>query len=124
MTENQIYTEFPDRVKSSYHFIYALTSFTNENANEIKRLRAEADQLTRQQKIYTLHWETDTTRFHNMRYKGFEGEMGISPVTGLERFGFNREKPYDTIIRYYNRHNPAKRVEARSTTFYHRLGMK
>jgi hypothetical protein len=112
MTENQIYTEFPDRVKSSYHFIYALTSFTNENANEIKRLRAEADQLTRQQKIYTLHWETDTTRFHNMRYKGFEGEMGISPVTGLERFGFNREKPYDTIIRYYNRHNPAKRVEA------------
>jgi hypothetical protein len=112
MTENQIYADFPDRVKSSYHFMYALTSFTNANATEIKRLRAEADEITRQQKVYTLQWETDTTRFQNMHYKGFEGEMGISPVTGLERFSFNREKPYDTIIRYYNRHIAAKTIEA------------
>jgi hypothetical protein len=112
MTENQIYTDFPDRVKSSYHFMHALTSFTNENATEIKRLRTEADELTRQQKTYTLQWETDTIRYQNMRYKGFEGETGISPVTGLERFGFNREKPYDTIVKYSNRHIAARTIEA------------
>jgi hypothetical protein len=112
MTENQIYADFAERVKSSYHFMIALSSFANENADEIRQLRAEADELTMQQKVYTLYWETDTTHYQNMRYKGFEGEMGISPVTGLERFAFNREKPYDTIIRYYNRHKPVKTIEA------------
>ncbi len=112
MTENQIYTDFPDRVKSSYHFMIALSSFTYEWADEIRTLKAEADELSRQQQVFTLQWETDTTRYQRIRYKGFEGEPGISPVTGLERFAFNREKPYDTIIRYYNRHKPVKTIEA------------
>ncbi len=39
-----------------------------------------------------------------IEFKGYEGERGISPVTGLERFGYNREKPYDTVVPFYDFH--------------------
>lgn len=112
MTENQIYADFPDRVMSVYYFKKALVSFTNSNCEEIGNLMDEARDFTSNQKEFVLQWKADTINFMNIRYKGYEGEVGISPVTGLPRFGFNREKPYDTIIPYYDRHLPAKTVAA------------
>jgi len=112
MTENQIYANYPDRVHSVYHFKKALVTFTNEHSDRIGKLRKEADKFTSKQKEFVLQWDVDSTRFRMIRYKGYEGETGISPVTGLPRFGFNREKPYDTIIPYYERHIPVKTVKA------------
>ncbi len=112
MTENQIYASFPDRVMSVYHFKKALVSFTNANSADIVRLKKEADEITRQQKEFVVQWETDSLNFKMIRYRGYEGEMAPSPVTGLPRFGFNREKPYDTLIPYYDRHLPVKSVTA------------
>lgn len=112
MTENQIYADFPDRVLSTYHFKKALVSFTNSNSGEIRKLMQEAQNFTSNQKEFVLQWQADTVNFLNIRYKGYEGEIGISPVTGLPRFGFNREKPYDTIIPYFDRHLAAKTIEA------------
>ena len=112
MTENQIYANYPDRVHSVYHFKKALVTFTNEHSDRIGKLRKEADKFTSKQKEFVLQWDVDSTRFRMIRYKGYEGETEISPVTGLPRFGFNREKPYDTIIPYYERHIPVKTVKA------------
>lgn len=112
MTENQIYSDYPDRVKSSYYFKLALAGFVNKNSDEIVKLKQEADEYTSRQTNFVMQWRPDSSRFESIRYRGFAGEMGISPVTGLERFGFNRDKPYDTIVPYYNRHLPAKTVIA------------
>jgi hypothetical protein len=47
-----------------------------------------------------------------IRFKGYEGEVDISPVTGLERFGYNSEKPYDTMVPFYDYHLPEKIITA------------
>jgi len=112
MIENQIYSAFPDRVKSAYHFMKFMVEFTNENSETIIKLRNEANEATIAQKDYILDWKTDTTKFEMIRFKGYEGEMGISPVTGLERFGYNLNKPYDTVIPYFDRFLPVKTVKA------------
>ncbi len=112
MTENHIYKPFPDRVRSVYHFLNALVGFTNNNTSEITRLRKLANESTAQQKEFTAEWELDTTKFRMIEFKGYEGERGISPVTGLERFGFNREKPYDTVVPFYDFHLPKKMLNA------------
>ncbi len=104
MTENHIYKDFPDRVRSVYHFLNALTGFTNSNASKIIRLRNQADSLVSNRKSFVLAWTLDTTQSHNIEFKGYEGETGISPVTGLQRFSYNREKPYDTVVPYYDHH--------------------
>jgi hypothetical protein len=112
MTENHIYKPFPDRVRSVYHFLNALVGFTNDHAEELVRLRKQANKKTSIKDEFVTEWKLDTTKFRMIRFKGYEGERGISPVTGLERFGFNREKPYDTMVPFYDHHLPAKTVTA------------
>ena len=112
MTENHIYKDFPDRVKSVYHFLDALVSFTEENGEEIARLREQANKETREQEEFVIEWKLDTTQFDMIRFKGYEGEVDISPVTGLRRFGYNREKAYDTMVPFFDHHLPVKTVKA------------
>lgn len=112
MTENHIYKPFPDRVRSVYHFLNALVSFANNNSSEINRLRKLANESTRQMQEFTAEWQLDTTKFRMIEFNGYEGEQGISPVTGLERFGYNREKPYITEVPFYDFHIPQKILTA------------
>jgi hypothetical protein len=112
MTENHIYKDFSDRVRSVYVFIQFMTAFANENAGEIIQLRKDANEQTSRQKEFALDWQLDTTKFEMIRFKGYEGEMGISPVTGLERFGYYQDKPYDTMVPFYDYHLPKNIVVA------------
>jgi hypothetical protein len=112
MTENHIYKPFPDRVRSVYHFLNALAGFTNERAGELVELCDDAGESVRRQKEFVIGWKPDTAQFRMIRFQGYEGEVGISPLTGLERFGFNREKPYDTMVPYFAHHLPAKTITA------------
>jgi len=112
MTENHIYKDFPDRVRSVYHFLNFMTDFANTNAEEIVTLREDANKETAEQKEFAIDWKLDTTKFEMIRFQGYEGEMEISPVTGLERFGYNRNKPYDTMVPFYDHHLPKKTITA------------
>lgn len=112
MTENHIYKDFPDRVRSVYNFMRFMVEFTNNNSDEIVRLRKDANRQTSEQKEFALDWKLDTTKFEMIRFRGYEGEVGISPVTGIERFGYNREKPYDTMVPFYDYHLPEKIIVA------------
>ncbi len=116
MTENQIYAPFPDRVKSVYFFMKFMTEFTHNHSDTILALRKEAEEATIKQKEFVIGWKMDTSRFETIRFKGYEAEMGISPVTGLERFGFNLSKPYDTIVPYFDWFVPTKTIKA--PTYY------
>jgi hypothetical protein len=112
MTENHIYKPFPDRVRSVYFFLEALVGFTNDNSKKIISLRAEANESTASQNEYVVSWNLDTTKFETIRFQGYEGEIGISPITGLKRFGYNTQKPYDTTVSYYSYHLPNKIITA------------
>ncbi len=116
MTENQIYKPFPDRVRSVYHFLIAFADFTNQHADTILELRKEAAKIISHQKDFVLEWKKDSSRYDMITYRGYEGEIGISPITGLERFGFNREKPYDTVVPYFGYQLPA--LTATAPEFY------
>jgi hypothetical protein len=112
MTENHIYKNFDDRVRSVYDFLGVLIGFTAGHSSTIRELRAEADSIIAGQKDYVVQWSLDTTKKQMIRFRGYEVETGISPVTGLPRRGYNREKPYDTIIPFYDHHRPALTIRA------------
>ncbi len=112
MTENHIYKDFEDRVRSVYDFLGVLTSFTASHSTQIQKLRAEAAETITNQKEFTVQWTLDTTQRQMIRFRGYGDETGISPVTGLPRRGYNRDKPYDTLIPFYDHYLPALTVEA------------
>ncbi|GAB1453356.1 M14 family metallopeptidase [Draconibacterium sp.] len=112
ITENQIYRDFPDRVKSCYQFINVLANFVSENSGAIKKSRADGIKESMDMKNYSVAFQLDTTKFERMEFKGFEVDKNqISPVSGLPRFGYDTSKPYTERIKYFNFYAQTETVE-------------
>lgn len=112
MTENHVYKPYADRVKSCNQFIWKLAEFTAENSKEIKTSRKQGIAESVGTRKYPLSFELDTTQFSEMEFKGYEAdEKQVSPITGLQRFGYDKNKPYTTQIKYYDVYNHAETIK-------------
>jgi len=111
MTENHVYKNYADRVISCNHFIWKLAEFTAENSEEIISTRKHGIAESVGAEKYPLSFELDTTQFSEMEFKGYEvDEKQVSKITGLERFGYDRNKPYITKIKYFDVYNYAETI--------------
>jgi len=112
MTENHVYKDFPDRVKSVYQFITVLAEFTSENSKEIMQSRKEGLQETLHLNSYPIDYAIDTTQYRMIDFEGYEtSDSIIDKVTGLPRFGYDRSKPFSRKIRYYDVYNAIQEVK-------------
>lgn len=112
VTENQIYKAFPDRVKSCYQFIGVLANYTSENSKTILNVRKKARQESLEIKDFPVLYKLDTTTFRKIEFKGYEAVKNqISPVTGLERFGYDSSKPYTDSVKYFDNWVPVETVK-------------
>ncbi len=102
LTENHIYKPYIDRVRSAYNFIVALVEYTHENNEIIAEKRASARDATINQKEYILNHNLDTNTHKLIEFKGYESGMAVSPVTGVERFGYFLDKPFTKQVRLYD----------------------
>ena len=103
MTENQIYRDFADRVKSCYQFINVLAEFTSANGETIRKKRQDGIRESLEMKLYPVAFKLDSSQFRMIEFKGFEvAKEQISPVTGLPRFGYDLNKPYTAQVKYYD----------------------
>jgi hypothetical protein len=111
MTENHIYKDYPDRVKSCYQFIDVLANFTSENAQEIIESRKEGTAESISAKTHPIKFELDTTIFREIEFKGYEvDENQVSELTGLKRFGYDQSKPFTSKTKYYDVYNPVEKI--------------
>ena len=112
MTENHVYKDFTDRVKSCYQFITVLAGFTSANSAEIIESRKKGLEELISAKTYPITCEVDTTQFRMMNFDGYETcETIIDKVTGLERFGYDRSKPFSKEIKYYDVYNTSEEIK-------------
>jgi Zinc carboxypeptidase len=112
MTETLVYKPYRERVEGTRQFISELVRYTSMNHKEILRLRAEANQLTRNLNDYVLDWDQDSTRWDLIAYRGYRYEDTVTPITGRKTGFYNHDKPYTDTIRYYNYFNPSITVTA------------
>ena len=111
MTENHVYKNYADRVKSCNQFIWKLAEFTAENSEEIISTRKQGIAESVEAENYPLSYEPDTTQFSEMEFKGYEvNEKQVSKITGLERFGYDHNKPYTAKIKYFDVYKNAETI--------------
>jgi len=109
MTENLIYATYPDRVKSTFDFIKALVKMSSTHHHEILASRRLGIEESVKASRYALSYALDTTRFQMIDFDGYETErQQISPVTGLPRLGYNRNRPFSAVIPYYDTYAPVE----------------
>lgn len=103
LTEIHIYKPYYDRVRATYDFIVALVRYTFEHNNEIAEKRKTANEYIKNQKEFVLNQNLDTSSYRLIDFKGYESGIGISPVTGVERFGYFTDQPFYKKVPYYEK---------------------
>ncbi len=111
MPETHMLKDYKSRVESTYEFSLAMIHHMAANKTELLKARnnnIEADQKRKQNPI---NWTMDSDRSQEINFKGFSADYKKSEVTGLSRLYYDRNKPYEKKIPFYNTYKASTTVE-------------
>ena len=100
--ETHMLKPYPQRVKATYDLMQSFIDFTSLNSTRIRQLRQEARAAQMVQTSFPLLWKLDRTRSQEILFKGYTAGRKTSEVSGLPRLFYDREKPYEIRVPFYN----------------------
>lgn len=100
--ETHMLKPYDQRVKSTYALMQSFIEFTSANSEKIKQLRDKAKQEVKITTSFPITWALDKSQFKEISYKGFESGRKPSEVSGLPRLYYDRSKPYEKTVKFYN----------------------
>ena len=112
ITESHMLKPNKERVMATYHFITGLADYLSKSTQTIIEARAKSKLLVAEQKEFAIKWELDGTKSTKINFKGYEGSFTKSSVTKQPRLFYNRNKPYEKWVDYYNFFKPSVVVSA------------
>lgn len=111
ITETHMLKPYKDRVAATYAFLESTMEFADEHGKRVQQVRAEQRQNIQEQKTFALDWQVDTSRYTTLNFKGYESRLLKSEVSGLSRLYYDREKPFEKEIEFYNFFKGVDKVE-------------
>jgi len=111
MVETHMLKPYDQRVWGTYELLRSMIELTDEDSESIRKLRAAANDSFRRKNVYEFNFEADSSRVTRLQFKGYEGEMIKSEVTGYERLRYNRDAPFTKEVDYYNNFVATRQVE-------------
>ncbi|MEP7324071.1 MAG: M14 family metallopeptidase [Saprospiraceae bacterium] len=106
ITETHMLKPYPQRVKATYELMRTFIEFASNHATEIKQARIQTRKAELNQKEFPLSWISDRSQSSTRLYKGYESTFKSSEVSGLPRLYYDRNKPFDKIIPFYDYYKP------------------
>ena len=110
MVETHMLKPYKQRVEGTYELMKSMIAIIEEDHKNIKTLRHSMFSDLRKRKKYVLNWSIDTTRSTTLQFKGYEGSMIPSSITGAQRLKFDRTKPFTKKVTYLNYFKPDTEV--------------
>lgn len=101
VAETHMLKPFADRVKSTYDLMFSLIEESSKNAEELLQARKTAVAALKKENIFPLKWVPDYTQSEKITFKGYEKDSAISEATGLKKYYFNHNKPFEKSINFY-----------------------
>jgi hypothetical protein len=102
MVETHMLKPYKQRVEGTYELMKTMLEITEANGEKITELRKLHSKSWRAGKSYPIAWTIDTTKSSILNFKGYEGEMIPSDLTGAQRLKYDRTKPFTKDIKYQN----------------------
>ena len=110
MVETHMLKPYKQRVEGTYELMKSMLEITEKDGKKIKELRANYNKKLLANKTYPLNWQVDTTKASTLNFKGFEGAMIPSKITGQQRLKYDTTKPFTKEINYLNYFKPTDSV--------------
>lgn len=102
IAETHMLKSYDQRVKATYELMRSFIDFTNNNSATIKQLREQTKQSVKTQSEFPISWTLDRSQSSKRIYKGYTASRKPSDVSGLPRLFYDRSKPYEKEIPFYN----------------------
>lgn len=102
MVETHMLKPYKQRVEGTYEIMKSMIEITETEGSKISILRKKAFEEFQQKSTYPLEWTIDTTKSSTLQFKGYEGEMIESKITGTQRLKYDRTKPFTKAVTYRN----------------------
>lgn len=111
MVETHMLKPYAKRVKGDYELMKSMINITDAESFNIKDIRDRARRKYLTDRYYPIHFEPDMENPSKRNFKGYEGEMIASEVTGGQRLKYHRDQPFTKEIDYYDNFKPKDQIE-------------
>ncbi|MCP9201390.1 M14 family metallopeptidase [Gramella sp. GC03-9] len=111
MVETHMLKPYKQRVEGTYELMRSMIDITDAETSIIKDLRNQARRKYLTDRHYNIKFEADRNNPSIREFKGYEGEMVTSEVTGQKRLKYDREQPFTKEIEYYNNFVVTEEIE-------------
>ena len=102
MVETHMLKPYKDRVEGTYELMKSMIEIAEEDGETITKLRQDASNNYQVGKTYPLNWTIDTTQSSTLNFKGYQGNMIESDITGAMRLKYDRTQPFTKQVTYQN----------------------
>jgi hypothetical protein len=109
--ETHMLKPYKDRVTSTYELMKTIMEQAGLHAKELVQKRRTSIEAVRQQKYFPISWKVDSSRFDHIRFLGYEAAYKPSEVTGMQRLYYDRIKPYEKQVKFYNYYNSTNQID-------------
>ncbi|MCH2033622.1 MAG: M14 family metallopeptidase [Tenacibaculum sp.] len=110
MVETHMLKPYKIRVEQTYELMLSMLDFTEENSEKIKDLRANAANNILKNKTYPIQYKVDRENPSKFNFKGYEGSYIDSKVTSGKRLFYDKSKPFEKEVNYYNNFKTTKEI--------------
>ncbi len=102
MVETHMLKPYKQRVEGTYELMKSMIEIMERDHEKIQSLRKDAYKKLATRETYPINWQLDTTKSSMLNFKGYEGEMVTSEITGLPRLKYDRNRPFIKKVPYQN----------------------
>lgn len=111
MPETHMLKPFKDRVMSTYGFSLTMLEHIQNHRSELMIAKKKADEDTKFKSTFDLRYTIDYDEAETILFKGYEAKYKASAVTGQSRLYYDRNRPYEKQIPYYNTYKSTLKVQ-------------
>ncbi|MEK7227237.1 MAG: M14 family metallopeptidase, partial [Bacteroidota bacterium] len=111
VAETHMLKPYDQRVKATYELMKSFIDFTAQNSTTIKLLREQTKLSVKNQTEFPTSWSLDRSQSSKRIYKGYTAVRKPSEVSGLPRLFYDRSKPYEKEIPFFNFYKPGNFIQ-------------
>lgn len=105
MTETHMLKPYAQRVKATYNLLEGVLKFLDKHQAQLLALRKATKEAVKTQTEFPLTWKLNREKFSEVEFKGYEPEYPTSAVSGQKRLYYNRSKPLNKIVPFYDHYD-------------------
>ncbi|RYY84282.1 MAG: hypothetical protein EOO15_19660 [Chitinophagaceae bacterium] len=100
--ETHMLKPYPQRVAATKALMECFISFMAANGGQIRQLRRQANDAQQAAASLPIAWKWDRTQKTEITFKGYEAAYKPSSISGVQRLYYDRNRPYERKIPFYN----------------------